>query len=142
MLTSMQTSIIHCILQILLLNNRAWRQKLFSLVKNDQHRFEIYTCLWLLLTENDKEKFSNRLQLFVKYWQCKELKFMEYFQGTYGSRLGVYTYLEVTILNVQKNGHWHFIILTTKTQTQTTFWKGTIYEYVFCNCHINYPEIV
>ena len=94
--------------------------------KNDQHRSEIYTCLWLLLTESDKEKFSNCLQLFVKYWQYKEPKFMEYFQGTYGSRSNVWYVLDNYFKCVEK---WalafrHFDHKDTVTQTQITFWKG------------------
>ena len=84
------------------------------MVKDDKHQSEVYTCLWLLLTETDKEKFLNCLGLFVEY--CKEEpKFIENFQGTYSNRPGTsyvmkfVSYL-IIVIHVEKWAlvFWHF----------------------------------
>ena len=36
---------------------RAWQRKLHHLVQNEEHRAEIYSCLWMLISEQEKKKF-------------------------------------------------------------------------------------
>ena len=82
------------------------------MVKDEQHRSEVYTCLWLLLTETDKENFLNCLGLFIEYWKEKEPKFIEYFQGTYSNRPGMYYVMKFVsyLIHVEKWAlvFWHF----------------------------------
>lgn len=67
---------------------RAWRQKLQACVRNGEHRLEMYTCLWLLMTDESESDFWDRLRLFTTYWKRKEPEFVKYFQETYSYRPG------------------------------------------------------
>ena len=73
-----------------LIVNRAWQANIHSLVKDDSHKVEVYSCLWLLLTEEDKEAFSDHLLLSLQYWGDKEPDFTQYFQTNYATRAGKY----------------------------------------------------
>ena len=53
-----------------------------TLVKEECHKVEVYSCLWLLMTEVDRGTFSDHLQLY------KEPSFTQYFQVTYANRTG------------------------------------------------------
>ena len=55
---------------------------------DDVHKAEMYKYLWMLLTEGDKQVFSENLQSFVQYWESKEQKFTAYFRQNYASRCG------------------------------------------------------
>lgn len=57
-------------------------------VKDDQHKAEIYKCLWLLLTEKDPDIFQKELETFISLWQEREPKFISYFQTYYTKRTG------------------------------------------------------
>ena len=70
--------------------DRAWQSKIHTLVKEESHKVEIYSCFLLLMTEEDKDVFSHHLQLFLQYWNDKEPSFTQYFQSTYASRAGYY----------------------------------------------------
>ena len=67
---------------------RAWQRKLHSLVTDDTHKAEIYKYLWMLLTEGDKQVFSENLQSFIQYWEFREPKFTAYFRQNYAPRYG------------------------------------------------------
>ena len=67
---------------------RAWQRKLHSLVTDDAHKAEIYKYLWMLLTEGDKQVFSENLRSFLQYWESREPKFTSYFRQNYVSRYG------------------------------------------------------
>ena len=57
---------------------RAWQRKLHNLVSKDEHRAEMYACLWMLIAEQDKHKFQELQELFVNYWEAKETQFIAY----------------------------------------------------------------
>ena len=68
---------------------RAWQRKLHHLVQNEEHRAEIYSCLWMLISEQEKKKFHEMQDLFVSYWQDRETKFVTYYQKEYSNRAGI-----------------------------------------------------
>ena len=49
---------------MLLVYFRAWQRKLNALVKDLQQRAHMYACLWMLINEESKEKFYERLHIF------------------------------------------------------------------------------
>ena len=69
---------------------RAWQRKLHNLVQNEKHQAEMYSCLWMLIAEQERDKFHEMQDLFVKYWQDKEPKFVAYYNNEYSNRVGVY----------------------------------------------------
>jgi hypothetical protein len=48
-------------------------------VTDDAHK-------WMLLTEGDKQVFSENLQSFIHYWESREPKFTAYFRQNYAPR--------------------------------------------------------
>ena len=58
------------------------------LVTDNSHKAEIYKYLWMLLTEGDKQVFSENLQSFLRYWESREPKFTAYFKQNYVPRYG------------------------------------------------------
>ena len=59
------------------------------MVKDAEHRVEIYACLYALLTEGDEEKFLSNLDTFKSFWAMKEPRFTDYFMQTYHNRKGM-----------------------------------------------------
>ena len=57
---------------------RAWQRKLYNLAPKDEHRAEMYACLWMIIAEQDKHKFQELQDLFVNYWEAKETQFIAY----------------------------------------------------------------
>lgn len=68
---------------------RAWQRKLHNVVQKEEHRAEMYACLWMLIAEQDKNKFQELQDLFVNYWEGKETQFITYYQKEYSNRTGV-----------------------------------------------------
>ena len=62
---------------------RAWQRKLHSCVTDDAHKVEIYKYQLMLLTEGDKQVFSENLHSFIQYWESREPKFTSYFRQNY-----------------------------------------------------------
>ena len=73
-------NILLCMCTNILVVNRAWQAKLHFPVKGDSHKVEEYSCLWLLLTEEDKEAFSGHLPLFLQYWGEKNQNLLDVFR--------------------------------------------------------------
>ena len=59
---------------------RAWQRKLYNLVRKEEHRVEMYACLWMIIAEQDKHKFQELQELFVDYWKAMETQFVAYCQ--------------------------------------------------------------
>ena len=74
---------------------RAWQRKLHNLVSKDEHRAEMYACLWMLIAEQDKHKFQELQELFVNYWEAKETQFIAYYQKEYSNRTGMNSNIEM-----------------------------------------------
>lgn len=68
---------------------RAWQRKLYNLVQKEEHRAEMYACLWMLIAEQDKHKFQELQELFVDYWKAMETQFVAYYQKEYSNRTGM-----------------------------------------------------
>ena len=73
-----------------LLNHRAWQRKLYHLVRKEEHRAEMYACLWMLIAEQDINKFLELQCLFVSYWEEKEHQFLTYYLKEYSNRTGIH----------------------------------------------------
>lgn len=67
---------------------RAWQRKLHHLVQKEEHRAEMYSCLWMLIAEQERNKLHETQDLFVSYWQDKEPRFITYYQKEYSNRAG------------------------------------------------------
>ena len=67
---------------------RAWQRKLYNLVQKEEHRAEMYACLWMLIAEQDKHKFQELQDLFLNYWEDKETQLIAYYQKEYSNRTG------------------------------------------------------
>ena len=57
---------------------RAWQRKLYNLVQKEEHRAEMYACLWMLISEQDKHKFQESQEVFVDYWKAMETQSVAY----------------------------------------------------------------
>ncbi|XP_065902011.1 uncharacterized protein [Dysidea avara] len=66
--------------------DRAWQRKLYHLVRKEEHRAEMYACLWMLIAEQDINKFLELQCLFVSYWEEKEHQFLTYYLKEYSNR--------------------------------------------------------
>ena len=106
---------------MLLVYFRAWQRKLNALVKDLQQRAHMYACLWMLINEESKEKFYERLHIFISYWCEKQPKFIEYFEAEYTPRTGNIQIIIVisnnAMVSIAKrrtlDSYTHIIILTT-----------------------------
>ena len=67
---------------------RAWQRKLHNTVTDNEHRVQIYACLWMLINEQDVNSFIQKQETFLSYWQEKEAQFVNYFKEEYQDRAG------------------------------------------------------
>ena len=72
------------------LSYRAWQRKLYSLVKCQQHRAEMYAGLRMLMMEQSEEEFLKHQDTFMSYWQQKEAEFVAYYRQECKGRAGEY----------------------------------------------------
>lgn len=78
---------------------RAWQKKLHDVVKDKQHKAEIYKFLLLLMTEEDTTVLNTNIDLFLDFWEPQQPKFVAYFRQFYTNRVGecmhsvLYTYM-------------------------------------------------
>lgn len=68
---------------------RAWQRKLYSEVKNDENRAQMYACLSLLISEQDVATFLKNQEMFTTYWQTREPGFIKYYEKEYSNRAGM-----------------------------------------------------
>ena len=85
---------------LFLLLHRAWQRKLYQLVKNEEHRAELYACLWMLIAEQDSNKFLELHSLLISYWEDKEPQFLTYYKNEYSNRAGVHIHTCMHTINV------------------------------------------
>ncbi len=67
---------------------RAWQKRLHALVKNEDHRAEIYKFLLILMTEEDIAVLTTNIDLFMDFWEPQQPKFVAYFREFYANRTG------------------------------------------------------
>lgn len=58
-------------------------------MKDKQNQAELYACLWMLVSEEDKSQFLCNQDIFLSYWQEREPEFVSYYQKEYMNRAGV-----------------------------------------------------
>ena len=68
---------------------RAWQRKLYSEVKNDENRAQIYACLSMLISEQDVDTFMKNQEMFTTYWEAREPDFIKYYEKEYSNRAGI-----------------------------------------------------
>ena len=74
------------------LTTRAWQRKLHALVKDPEQKANIYACLWIMINEQDVDKFKENESTFIDYWSSRQKKFIEYYQSEYKTKAGKLTH--------------------------------------------------
>lgn len=69
---------------------KEWKRQLYRVVKKQEHQAEIYTCLWMLISEQDQSAFVRHQATFISYWENKEPQFVSSYKQEYLVRAGTY----------------------------------------------------
>ena len=51
-------------------------------------KINIYACLWMMINEQDVDKFKENESLFIDYWSSRQKKFIKYYQNEYKTKAG------------------------------------------------------
>ena len=83
--------ITYCFLNYYVSISRAWQRKLYSEVKDNENRAQMYACLSLLISEQDVATFLKNQEMFTTYWRAREPEFIKYYEKEYRYRAGMDT---------------------------------------------------
>ena len=96
----------------------------------------MYKYLSILITTPDPSAFQMQLKAFTTLWGKQEPQFIEYFNGQFARRTGMYTYN----MHAWHNNHYH------QTCSHGNFIVSLTYQMVSCTIYLgkgawyNYPQ--